>query len=442
MTMVLATAEGLRPLGDPPGEEAPSIAVLPGDDIVLHRLMLLESTPKRRLEEARMRATDLAAQPIDDLHVAVGPADAEGASWVAVMDRERMAGHLAVLKASGAVPRHVVPAAMLLDAADGNASLARLDERVLVRTADYAGLVETELAGDLLGPLWPGQARPLADFSPATPEVPPLDLLQGAFEPRLRWWRLRAFQIPAAVLTLLLLLLLAAPALIERARGAATIAAYDEAVLELAATTLGKRPADAAAGAAALAAARREAEGGAAAARLSYAASRLEPVPGARLERADTRGGEMKLGLGGAAEAVNQASAALLAGPFDARRQGADVVLGERRAGIAATPSALSAAMLRFVGARADAALVTARRSRPAKPPTPAELATAFAAVGLADATVLPSPAGTSIEVSAARSTVLLPLLADLELRGARFAELSLRRNQDETVAARIKVAP
>lgn len=442
MTMVLATADGLRPLGETPDEAAVPIAVLPGDDIVLHRLTLLETAPRRRLEEARMRATDLAARPIDELHVAVGPADADGASWIAVMDRERMAGHLAVLKASGAEPKHVVPAALLLAPPDAGASLAQLEDRVLLRTSEFAGLVEPELAADLLGPAWPGRARPLADFAPPAPETPPLDLMQGEFAPRLRWWRLRSFQIPAALLTLLLLLLLAAPSLIDRARGAATMAAYDEAIVELAATTLGTRPADAAAGAAALAAARREAEGDAVAARLSFAAAALEPLPGARLERAATDGNDLRLGLGGGAEAVNQAANGLLAGPFAARRNGADVVLGERRAGVAANDSALSAAMLRFVSARSDAAIVTARRARPAKPPAPAELATAFAAVGLGDAAVTPSATGTTIMVPAARATVLLPLLADLELRGARFSGLVLSRNDDETISARIQVAP
>lgn len=444
MTMVLATADGLRPLGEAPGadEDAPAIAVLPGDDIALYRLMLLETAPKRRLEEARMRATDLAAQPIDDLHVAVGPADADGGSWIAVIDRARMAAHLALLKASGAEPAHVVPAALLLADPAGGASFAQLEERVLLRTPDLAGLVEPELAADLLGPAWPGRARALADFAPAAPEVLPLDLLQGEFSPRLRWWRLRSFQIPAALLTLLLLLLLAAPTLIERARAAATIAAYDEAIMQLAETIFSTRPADAAAGAAALAQARREAEGGAAAARLSYAAGRLEPVPGARLDRAASEGQGLKLILGGPADAVNQAAEALLAGPFEARRNGTELTLGERRAGLAANRSALSAAMLRFMSARADAALVTARRARPAKPPTPAELGTAFAAVGLADVAISPAPAGTAITVPAARATVLLPLLADLELRGARFAAVSLSRNQDETVAASLTVAP
>jgi hypothetical protein len=40
------------------------------------------------------------------------------------------------------------------------------------------------------------------------------------------------------------------------------------------------------------------------------------------------------------------------------------------------------------------------------------------------------------------RATVLLPLLADLELRGATFTTLTLARNQDETVAAALTVAP
>jgi general secretion pathway protein L len=442
MTLLLATADGLKPLDEPVDDAQAPVAVLPGDDVALHRLLLLETAPKRRLEEARMRATDLAAQPIDALHVAVGPADADGASWVALIDRERMAAHLAFLAASGARPAQLVPAALLLAPPAAGAALARLDDRVLLRTPELAGLVEPALAADLLGPAWPGRAAALPDFAPDPPDPLPLDLLQGEFAPRLRWWRSRRFQIPAALLTLLLVLLLAAPLLIERARAAATIAAYDEAVVELAATALGARPADAAAGAAQLAAARRAAEGSAVGARLSHAAGRLEPIPGARLDAAATKGAALELTLGGPADAVNGAAAALAAGPFEATRNGTEVTLGERRAGIAATPSPLSAAMLRFVAARQDAAIVTARGARPAAPPTPAELAAAFAAVGLGDAAIAPAPAGTTIAVPAARATVLLPLLADLELRGATFTTLTLARNQDETVAAALTVAP
>ena len=86
MTILLATEDGVRPLGDAGADPSgATVAVIPGDDVALHHLTLAETDTRARLAEARMRATDLSAQPIEDLHVAVGPADADGASWVAVI---------------------------------------------------------------------------------------------------------------------------------------------------------------------------------------------------------------------------------------------------------------------------------------------------------------------------------------------------------------------
>ena len=84
MKLVLETADGVRALGDGEGDSDVLTAVLPGDDIALHRVQLIETGAADRLEEARMRAVDLAARPVEDLHVAVGPADMDGASWIAM----------------------------------------------------------------------------------------------------------------------------------------------------------------------------------------------------------------------------------------------------------------------------------------------------------------------------------------------------------------------
>lgn len=447
MKLVLETADGVRELGDSGADagekDGALVGVLPGDDIALHRLLLHETGPADRLEEARMRAIDLAAQPIEDLHVAVGPTEADGASWVALIDRGRMAGHLEHFRSAGAVPRHVVPAALLLDAPDLRPSMARFDdEQLLLRTADFAGLVEPSLAPQLTGTAFPPRLPQLSEFEPAVPAALPLDLMQGEFAPRASWWKSRRFRIAAAILSLLLLLALLAPALITRARSAAGIAGYDQGVVELAAQTLGQRPGSAADGAAALAAARRAAEGAALGARLSFATSAVDAIPGARLERAKLHAdGRLELGLGGPADAVNQLSARLAAGPFATEGSGLTVTLGERRAGVAASGSELSAAMLRFVNARQDAAIVQLRKG--VGPLPPSAVGAAFAAAGLQEARVSPSPAGgAAISVPAARGTVLLPLLSDLEMKGARFATAEIDRNQDATVKAELGLRP
>ncbi|MCG2842731.1 type II secretion system protein GspL, partial [Sandaracinobacter sp. RS1-74] len=225
MKLMLETAEGVRPLADSGEEGVALVGVLPGDDIALHRLHLQETDPAERLEEARMRAIDLAAQPVEDLHIAVGPPQEDGASWIAVIDRERMAGHIEHFRAAGAAPRHFTPAALLLDAPDIRPAMARFDDdRLLLRTQDFAGLVEPGLAPQLTGTAFPPRLPQLPAFEPAAPATLPLDLMQGDFAPRLKWWKSRRFRISAALLILLLARALAAPLLIGRARAAAAIA--------------------------------------------------------------------------------------------------------------------------------------------------------------------------------------------------------------------------
>lgn len=441
MTMLIATADGVETLVAGTDEEAPLVAVIPGDDVALHRLHLIETEGSARLDEARMRATDLAARPLDELHVAVGPADAEGASWIGIIERERMAGHVAHFEAAGAKPTHIIPAALLLPPEPDGPSLARFGQtgdRVLLKTPEVAGLIEPVLTSSLAGSSQLGRMARMSAFAPsAVPDPLPLDLLQGAFAPRRQWWKERRFQLAAGLLTLLALLLLAAPTLIDRAKSAATIAAQDRAVVELAGATLGTRPTSAEAGAAALADARRKAEGGAVSARLSAATQAIETVPAARLDsaRLETDGG-LRLALGGPADAVNTLIPRLAAGPFATTSSGTTVLMGDRRAGAAANASPLSLSMLRLVTARSDAAIVAAARARGGTM-KPEAVAAVFVASGLAQ----PGPTG-SIAVPAARATVLLPLLADLELKGAHFTSATITRNADETLAGQFTVAP
>jgi general secretion pathway protein L len=439
MTLLLATEDGVLTLGDEADAQAgATVAVIPGDDVALHRLTLLETDSRARAAEARMRATDLLAQPIEDVHVAVGPADADGACWVGLIARDRMAGHLAHLKAAGAEPTHVIPAALLLDPASTTPSMARFGDRVLLRTTDLAALVEPSLASALTGSSQLGRFLQLGEFAPgATPDPLPLDLMQGDYAPRRRWWAERRFQILAGLLALLVVALLLAPALIERARSAAAIAVYDRAVVELASQTLGTAPADAQAGAAALAAARRAAEGGALGARLTVATSIIETIPGARLDSARLQpDGSLLLALGGPADAINLVGPRMAGGAFAATATGTTVTLGDRVAGRAAADTEVSKAMLRLVAARQDAALAGAARAR-GTPMTQDAVRAALVAAGLS----APGPSGTPIAVPSARATVLLPLIADLELKGARFGSAAITRNADETIAATLGVA-
>lgn len=440
MTLLMATEDGVRTLGEPvAGEPGATVAVIPGEDMALHRLTLLETDTRGRLAEARMRATDLSAQPIEDVHVAVGPADADGACWVGLIARDRMAGHLAHLKAAGAEPAHIVPAALLLEPAAATPSMARFGDRVLLRTNEIAGLVEPSLASALTGSSQLGRFLQLAEFAPSqAPDPLPLDLLQGDYAPRSRWWAERRFQLAAGLLGLLVVALLLAPALIQRARTSAAVAVLDRSVVELASQTLGKAPENAEAGADALAVARRTAEGGALGARLSYVTAIVETVPGARLESARLQpDGSLLLGLGGPADAINLMGQRMAGGAFAATASGTTLTMGDRLAGRATSDTPLAQSMLRLVTARQDAALAGAAKARGA-PMSADAVRAALVASGLAS----PGASGTPILVPSARATVLLPLLSDLEMKGARFTSAEISRNADQTISATLGVAP
>lgn len=436
MKLLLQTADGLRTLEDSGGADTPIVGVLPGDDIALHRLHLAGDNDADRLEDARMRATDLAAQPIEELHVATGHPDDDGASWVAIIDRGLMAGHVEHFRIHGAKPAHLVPAALLLDAHDDQPTTARLGDMLLFRNAEIAGLVDSRLAQAAIGAA--GHA-PAAEFAPVAPAVLPLDLMQGAFAPRREWWKEQSFSRAFMVLGVLLLLALPAPAFLERARDKATTASYDDAVVQLTQKTLGAAPADAAEGAAALAKARHAAEGAALGSRLSFVAAQTGAIPGARLTQAELgNDGALQLALGGPANSVNRLAGALMAGPFDAEGSGLALKLGNRRTGVVRGQSMLQAAMARFADARSDAAIIRAAGKPAALSGN--DIVAALQAAGLAESRAGANPA--QILVPAARSTTLLPILARLESKGARFVQVKIAPNQDQTVNALLEVAP
>lgn len=436
MRFLLATPSGLLPLA---GSEtdAPLVGVITGDDVALHRVPLLETTPKRRLAEARMRATDLSAQPPEDLHLAIGDSNDAGNAWLAIIARERMLAHLAHFATHGAEPDSLVPAALLLATPPGQtAAFAGLDDLVLVRNQTRAAATERALAEIVAGQPAPDVLTPFAAaFSTASPL--PLDLRQGEFARPVRWWRERAFRIAAAALLLLVTTLAAAPMVIESMRSRTAVAAADRATVEIATRALGKQPADAATGGAALESARRAAEANAIGPRLSFLAASIEQSPAARLDSVQmTPGGRLAITLGGPADAIISIGARLTAGPFNAALAGRALTLGDRRTARASSDAALPVAMARTITAQADAAILRSKTVPPRALP-PAAIAEAFAAAGLDIVLAEGAPA----RIQAARPTVLLPLLADLEAKGARFSTLILTRNDDETLAAEIGFA-
>lgn len=435
MTLFLAVPEGITPLGqnDP---QTPSVGVIPGDDVALHRVMLAETRPGRRLAEARMRATDLAAQPIEDLHVAIGAAEADGGCWLAIVDRERMAAHLAHFRAAGTEPANLTPAAMLLPPPDetmvDGVATARLGPLTLLRGMDFAAAVEEPLAATLAPDATnPPPLRP----NPLTPLT--LDLRQGEFAPRVDWWKQPGIRWAIGLLLLAAILLALTPLLVERSRAADTIASHEETILGLAERLLGERPADADAAASALQTARLAAETSVVAPRLAFLTRKL--ASDARLDQVGLEAdGTLALTLTGPAEAIEATTAALRADPaFAVESDGLHVRIGQRPLlAIPPDASAADAATARLVAARGDAAILMAhRRAAPdaSATETDAIARQALDRAGLADTEVTAEAANITITLPRVRPPALLSLLADIEAQGGHIGELAIQPNLDST---------
>lgn len=436
MTSAILDAQGLRTVGDADA----TIGYLATDDLLLHRVPLQSVTAAERLEEARMRAIDLAAQPLDELHVAVGPALADGSSWVAIIAADRLRAHLADFAAAGLDPAPLWPAALAGAAGEaGDAVVARLGGQLLFRSERVAGVAEPALLAALGEVGLPAATGAIPDFVPGPVIDGAPDLRQGLFAPRIRWWRQRGFQVAAALLLVLALLLLVVPPWVQAARVQTAVDKMG-ADLQTIARAAGIAPAATpAATAARLQAARAEREGAALGARLSFLTAAVAAVPGAHVESLRLAPDhDLRLRLGGGADAINQLAAQLQAGPFEVTSHGADVRIGRRRSATSPSADRLVAARQQLADARRDAAIL---QQYPARRHTAADVAGEFRAAGL-EVAVADADGRQQLAIAAVRAGVLLPLIARAERTGAAFAGLRIDRNSDDTLRARLDILP
>ncbi|HEX8449819.1 MAG TPA: type II secretion system protein GspL [Allosphingosinicella sp.] len=218
-----AVAERGAGLDDADGHRsAPVVAVAPGEAVTLRWLEFPPGlSPAQAAGAARLMAAELSAQPVGDLHVAVGPGSADGAGrCVGLVPVETMRTWLDGLEGAGFDAERIIPETLLLQApAEG---LATWDSGLLrlYRGTDEAFAAEPEL-GDLL--LSGRSAVPVdpegfvAGLAGALDQAP-LDLRQGAFGRR-RDWRVapaRARRLAGMTAALLLVSLAVQVALIAR----------------------------------------------------------------------------------------------------------------------------------------------------------------------------------------------------------------------------------
>jgi general secretion pathway protein L len=186
---LLVGDEGVAARGDdfaqaPKGSR--TVLAVPGERTALHWLDLgPELTGAQAAAAARLMVAERCAQPVADIHVAVGPAQ-DGRRCVALVAKAEVEQWLMEASAAGLEPDSVLPD-MLLLASD--AKLVRRDEGgfALCRGPEVGFAAEPELADAICGPavalderrFEAGLARAIADA--------PVDLRQGPFARRRQW---------------------------------------------------------------------------------------------------------------------------------------------------------------------------------------------------------------------------------------------------------------
>lgn len=184
------------------------VLAVPGEQVAVHWLDLEPGlTRAQAAAAARLMLADASAEPMSELHVAVGRPE-QGLTPVALLPSARLSGWLA---AASFEPDAVVPSPLLL--APPQRGYVRREVGAL---SDYRGpaaafTIEPELASAIVGDA-PVETVDEAAFEAALPAIlaePPLDLRQGPFATRRRWRiesqrtrRLAALALLLGVLTL------------------------------------------------------------------------------------------------------------------------------------------------------------------------------------------------------------------------------------------------
>jgi general secretion pathway protein L len=205
---VAARGQGADP--PPPAGSVPVAAIVPGDSVALHWLDLPAGlAPAQAAAAARLAAVDYSAQPLADMHVAVGRSGDGGAPrCVALASAAAMTGWLEGCRTAGFDPDLILPETLLL--APPEEGFTRFDRGSvsLYRGAFDAFAVEPELAA----PLLLGQAVRDLDGEAfeaglaAALDRPLVNLRQGAFARRRDWSLDRALVRRLALLAAAILL--------------------------------------------------------------------------------------------------------------------------------------------------------------------------------------------------------------------------------------------
>lgn len=201
------------PIPEDGGEEPEAIIlVVPGTDVAIHWIELPSLAPAQALAAAKLMVADVAAEPADRLHVALGPPDDDGARAMALVSSARMALWLAQAQALGLDPDSVIPETLLLSPPPEGARVWARGPVSVVRAPGVALAAEPDLARLAV----PGEPVAIDDaaFEAGLADALatlPVDLRQGAFARKRQWkfdWSLarRLAKIAAGILVATLLI--------------------------------------------------------------------------------------------------------------------------------------------------------------------------------------------------------------------------------------------
>jgi general secretion pathway protein L len=183
---------------DPRLKFSDDIVVVPTEELLILPVDLPLPTPARRIAALPFAVEDRLAEPLAEVHLALGAALEPHRHIAAAVRHDRMQAWMAALAAAGLDAARLVPDALMLPRPRSGWAVALADGRAVVRSEDGTGFA---VAAPNLPAAWIAAGRPACvaldeplpagietehDPSLTWPTAPSLDLRQGAYAVRRR----------------------------------------------------------------------------------------------------------------------------------------------------------------------------------------------------------------------------------------------------------------
>lgn len=166
------------------------VGIVPGSDVAIHWVDLPDLAEAQAAAAARLMATEVSAERLDNLHVALSAPRAAGEERImGVVGADRMTAWIAEAQAAGFDPDALVPETLLLEPPSEGLVTTQSGPLLLARGPRQAFAVEPELLPLLAADarVTPITADEVEARLPAVLSAWPLDLRTGVFRKRRRW---------------------------------------------------------------------------------------------------------------------------------------------------------------------------------------------------------------------------------------------------------------